>query len=98
MMARTTPPIVPDQVSRWAPRRFTPLGTDGFGRSDTREVLRKFFEIDGPNVVLTVLWSLVEDGVLDRGVYEEAIDRYGIDRNKVNPLFHKAGPVLRQGR
>ena len=49
-------------------------------------------------MVLTVLWSLVEDGVLDRSVYEQAIDRYGIDRNKVNPLFHKAGPVLRQGR
>ena len=46
---------VPDQVARWMPRRFTSLGTDGFGRSDTRDVLRRFFEIDAAHVVVAVL-------------------------------------------
>ncbi len=49
---------VPDQVSRWMPRRFTSLGTDGFGRSDTREVLRRFFEVDAAHVVVAVLHGL----------------------------------------
>ena len=49
---------VPDQVARWVPRPFTSLGTDGFGRSDTREVLRRFFEIDAAHVVVAVLGGL----------------------------------------
>ncbi len=53
---------VPDQVSRWMPRRFTSLGTDGFGRSDTREVLRRFFEVDAAHVVVAVLPGLAAEG------------------------------------
>ncbi len=49
---------VPDQVARWMPRRFTSLGTDGFGRSDTRDVLRRFFEVDAAHVVVAVLYGL----------------------------------------
>ena len=51
---------VPDQIARWAPasRRFVPLGTDGFGRSDTREALRRHFETDAPNVVVATLAAL----------------------------------------
>ena len=90
--------IVPEQIARWSPRRFTPLGTDGFGRSDTRDVLRDFFEIDGPHVVLTVLSSLIAEGALDASVLDQAIERYGIDRSRVNPLFHESGPSMHANR
>ncbi len=67
---------VPEQVARFSPRRFTALGTDGMGRSDTREALRSFFEIDMPNIVVTVLEQLVFEGVLDRSVLGDAIRHY----------------------
>ncbi len=86
--------IVPDQISRWAPRRFTPLGTDGFGRSDTREVLRAFFEIDGPNVVVAVLSSLAADGAIPVDVVTRAIADYGIDAGRTNPFQLETGPTL----
>ena len=90
--------IVPEQIARWAPRSFTPLGTDGYGRSDTRDVLRSFFETDGPSVVVAVLASLADEGAIDRSVVDAAIDRYNIDRERTNPLFHKAGPTLHENR
>ena len=69
---------VPDQIARWVPRRWNVLGTDGFGRSDTREALRRYFETDAPHVVLAVLSGLVADGVLDPSVLPDAIKRYDI--------------------
>ncbi|MFN7150317.1 MAG: pyruvate dehydrogenase (acetyl-transferring), homodimeric type, partial [Microthrixaceae bacterium] len=69
---------VPDQIARWVPRRFMPLGTDGFGRSDTREALRRFFETDAPSVVLTVLSELVAEGALVPAALTDAIARYQI--------------------
>ncbi len=58
--------VVPDQIARWVPdRTFIPLGTDGFGRSDTREALRRFFEIDAAHVVVAVLDGLLADGKVD---------------------------------
>jgi pyruvate dehydrogenase E1 component len=69
---------VPDQIARWVPRRFMPLGTDGFGRSDTREALRRFFETDAPSVVLTVLSELVAEGALVPAALTDAIERYQI--------------------
>jgi pyruvate dehydrogenase E1 component len=76
---------VPDQVSRWMPRRFTSLGTDGFGRSDTRDVLRRFFEVDAAHVVVAVLHGLAEEGSVPRGAVDEAIRRYGIDPDSSDP-------------
>jgi pyruvate dehydrogenase E1 component len=76
---------VPDQVSRWMPRRFTSLGTDGFGRSDTREVLRRFFEVDAAHVVVAALHGLALDGGLPEGVVADAIARYGIDPDGADP-------------
>jgi pyruvate dehydrogenase E1 component len=78
---------VPDQVGRWIPpgRRFTPLGTDGFGRSDTREALRRHFETDAGHVVVAVLSSLVADGVCEAEVVKDALARYGIDPDTANP-------------
>ena len=76
---------VPDQVSRWVPRRFTSLGTDGFGRSDTREVLRSFFEVDAPSVVVAVLAGLVADGAVTPAAVTDAITRHGIDPERAAP-------------
>ena len=71
---------VPDQISRWVPGSYTSLGTDGFGRSDTRESLRRFFENDTAHVVLAVLSSLVDAGELDAEVVVKAAADYGVDR------------------
>ena len=90
--------IVPDQISRWAPRAFIPLGTDGFGRSDTREVLRTFFEIDGPHLVVAVLSSLVNDGSISADVVTAAIADYGIDTERTNPFRFETGPALPANR
>jgi pyruvate dehydrogenase E1 component len=78
---------VPDQISRWLPGRLFPLGTDGFGRSDTREVLRRFFEVDAEFVVLATLHQLAERGAVERAVVRQAITDLGIDPEKPNPLF-----------
>jgi len=67
-------------------RQYEVLGTDGFGRSDTRENLRNFFEVDRRWVVLTALRSLVDAGQLDRSKLAEAIKKYGIDSSKPNPM------------
>jgi pyruvate dehydrogenase E1 component len=77
--------VVPDQIARWAPRRFVPLGTDGYGRSDTREALRRFFETDAGHVVVTVLSALAADGTIEPSVVEHAIARYGIDPDAEDP-------------
>ena len=76
---------VPDQVSRWTPRRFTSLGTDGFGRSDTREVLRRFFEVDAAHIVVAALHGLVADQAIPEDSVAAALDRYGIDPAASDP-------------
>ena len=76
---------VPDQVARWVPRPFTSLGTDGFGRSDTRAALRRFFEVDAAHVVVAVLSALAETGDAKRDEVAEAIARYEIDADSADP-------------
>ncbi len=76
---------VPDQVSRWMPRRFTSLGTDGFGRSDTRDVLRRFFEVDAVHVVVAVLGALAADGLVPVQSAVDAVERYRIDPGSPDP-------------
>jgi pyruvate dehydrogenase E1 component len=61
------------------------LGTDGFGRSDTREKLREFFEIDRHYVVVAALRALADEGVFSMAKVAEAIKKYGIDPDKRNP-------------
>jgi pyruvate dehydrogenase E1 component len=68
-------------------RRYEVLGTDGFGRSDTREKLRDFFEVDRRWIVLTALRSLVDAGQMDRQKLAEAIQKYEIDVTKPNPML-----------
>jgi pyruvate dehydrogenase E1 component len=70
---------VPDMLGRWIGRPFVPLGTDGFGRSDTREALRRHFEVDAEHVVVATLSTLCQQGQVPAGVVARAIQEYGID-------------------
>jgi pyruvate dehydrogenase E1 component len=85
--------MVPDQVSRWVGRPFQTLGTDGFGRSDTRLALRRFFEVDAGHVVVAVLAALAEVGDVDPSVVVEAIDLHGIDAEAPDPGRYDTGPA-----
>ena len=76
---------VPDQVARWVDRPYTSLGTDGFGRSDTREALREFFEVDAGHVVVAVLRELADAGEVDPSVVAEAIAAHDIDPTVAPP-------------
>ncbi|MGD0594011.1 MAG: pyruvate dehydrogenase (acetyl-transferring), homodimeric type [Acidimicrobiales bacterium] len=76
---------VPDQISRFVPGMLVPLGTDGFGRSDTRQALRRHFEVDAAHIVVAVLASLAATGDVKQADVTEAIDRYGIDPEAVEP-------------
>ncbi|NND73410.1 MAG: pyruvate dehydrogenase (acetyl-transferring), homodimeric type, partial [Ilumatobacter sp.] len=79
---------VPEQILRFLDdRTFMTLGTDGMGRSDTREALRRFFEIDTGHVVTAVLFGLLQDGRVDAGTVEDAIRRYDIDPDAVDPFL-----------
>ena len=67
-------------------RRYTVLGTDGFGRSDTREKLRHFFEVDRRWITLAALSALADDGAIEQKTVAAAIAKYGLDPNKPNPV------------
>ncbi|GAC1529782.1 MAG: pyruvate dehydrogenase (acetyl-transferring), homodimeric type [Acidimicrobiales bacterium] len=76
---------LPDMVARWVPRSFTPLGTDGYGRSDTRAALRRHFETDAAHVVVAVLSGLVAQGDAKAEEVEDALARFGIDTEAPDP-------------
>jgi pyruvate dehydrogenase E1 component len=76
---------VPDQIARFVPKDFVPLGTDGFGRSDTRAELRRFFETDAAHVEVAVLSALAAAGEIDASVVADAIAAHGIDAETVDP-------------
>jgi pyruvate dehydrogenase E1 component len=76
---------VPDQIARWVPDPFTPLGTDGFGRSDTRAALRRHFETDAAHVTVSVLDGLRATGEGKAEEVADAIRRYGIDADALDP-------------
>ena len=81
--------LVPDQIGRFVPRNYVTLGTDGFGRSDGRAALRRYFETDSGHVVLAVLSELVRQGKLEAAVTADAIARYGINPDADDPrLVH----------
>ena len=75
---------VPDQIARFMPGRFVPLGTDGFGMSDTREALRRHFEVDAESIVIATLDALRQEGKADPGEVARAIDTLGLDADKVD--------------
>ena len=76
---------LPDAVAKWLPGRLVSLGTDGFGRSETREALRDFFEVDAKHIALAALHALALDGEIPAGVPKQAIEELGINPEKVNP-------------
>jgi len=78
--------LVPDQIARWLPGRLYTLGTDGFGRSDTREALRRFFEIDAECVAIAALDQLSRRCRIDHGLPRKAIEELGVDPEKVDPV------------
>jgi len=77
--------LVPDQVARWVPNGLYPLGTDGFGRSDTRAALRRFFEVDAESVALAALHRLSKCGAVEPEAVARARDELGIDAGKPAP-------------
>ena len=80
--------LVPDQISRWVPGAYLTLGTDGFGRSDSREALREFFEIDAGSIVTTALVALARDGLVPKMTIADAFKRYDIDPERQDPATH----------
>jgi pyruvate dehydrogenase E1 component len=78
---------LPNLVSKWLPRRLAALGTDGFGRSDGREALRNFFEVDSRFITLATLYELLQDGKIEAAIVKKAIEDLGIDTEKANPLL-----------
>jgi pyruvate dehydrogenase E1 component len=78
--------IVPQGIEPWLEADFTALGTDGFGRSDTRESLRSYFEIDGPSIAAAAMSALARVGDISAEAAEEAIHDLGVDPEKVDPL------------
>ena len=77
--------IVPEQIAPWVPGGLIALGTDGFGRSDTRERLRRFFEVDAECTVVATLYALARKGRIARNVVAGAIKDLGIDSEKTFP-------------
>jgi pyruvate dehydrogenase E1 component len=74
-----------EQIRPYVNRRYVVLGTDGFGRSDTRDQLRKFFEVDRHHVTVAALKALADDGTIPAAKVTEAMEKYGIDRRKPAP-------------
>jgi len=77
--------LVPDQVARWVPGPFVTLGTDGFGRSDARQALRRFFEVDAGHIVSAALSTLSAQGLVPKDMVRDAFDRYQIDPDAPDP-------------
>ena len=77
---------LPDSISRWFPRPLLPLGTDGFGRSESRRALRDFFEVDARYVTLATLTALAREGEIAFDDVDEAMHDLEIDPAKANPV------------
>src|SRR5208282_2728863 len=78
--------VLPSMISKWAPRRLATLGTDGFGRSEGRESLRDFFEVDSRFIVVATLHELAQDGLVGEATVQNAIKELNINPNKPNPV------------
>jgi pyruvate dehydrogenase E1 component len=78
---------LPEQIGRWLPGELFALGTDGMGRSETRETLRRHFEVDAECIVIATLWRLHKQGVFDAAFVAKAIKDLGVNPEKVDPYF-----------
>jgi pyruvate dehydrogenase E1 component len=79
--------VLPESLAKWVPGQFVSLGTDGFGRSESRAALRDFFEVDAKHIVLATLGALVREKKISIDVVKQAIRDLGIDQEKVNPAI-----------
>ena len=79
--------VLPDAIDRWLPRKLVSLGTDGFGRSESRADLRNHFEVDARFIVVGTLSALMRDGQVDAKVVQQAIADLGIDAEKKDPAI-----------
>ena len=77
--------VLPESISQWVPGKLVSLGTDGFGRSESRAALRDFFEVDAKHIVLGTLYALAREKRIGNDVLEEAIRDLGINSEKPNP-------------
>jgi pyruvate dehydrogenase E1 component len=77
---------LPDLIRPWISQRYIALGTDGYGRSDTREALRRFFEVDAESIAIAALHALSQDGLLTAHEVTAAIQALGLDPEKLDPL------------
>jgi pyruvate dehydrogenase E1 component len=78
--------LIPDQIRQWVPGRFVALGTDGYGRSDSRAQLRHHFEVDAPHIVLASLKALADEGKLDMATVKACMKKFNIDSDKPSPV------------
>jgi pyruvate dehydrogenase E1 component len=78
---------LPDSIAKWFPAPLIALGTDGFGRSESRADLRNFFEVDAKHIVVATLYALALDGKIKNEVVDKAIKEFRIDSNKPNPIY-----------
>ena len=79
--------LLPDGIGRWFPKPLVALGTDGFGRSESRSALRDFFEVDARFIVIGTLHALLRDKKVKPNVVTQALKDLGIDPDKSNPLY-----------
>ena len=77
---------LPDGVAKWLPGTLISLGTDGFGRSETREALRDFFEVDARHIALATLHALAGDGAIEAATVTQALAELEIDPERVDPM------------
>ena len=77
-----------DQIRPFITSDYTVLGTDGYGRSDTRKQLRHFFEVDAKYIAVSALYALASKGEIKPSVVKEAMKRYGINPDKTDPVTH----------
>ena len=78
---------LPDLIAKWLPKHLASLGTDGFGRSESREALRNFFEVDAKHIVFAALGELAREGKIKNITLDKAKKDLGINPDKSNPLY-----------
>jgi len=79
--------VLGDSIRQWVPGPYTVLGTDGFGRSESREALRDFFEVDAKHIVWAALSSLHKQKQLGNDMLSKAQNELKIDPDKLNPMI-----------
>jgi pyruvate dehydrogenase E1 component len=79
--------VLPQSIDQWMPKKLHSLGTDGFGRSDSRAALRDFFEVDARFIVLSTLYALMQEKQIEPAVVAKAITDLGINPDKPNPAI-----------